>query len=469
MVRFTLAREFCRQVPRIPSWYYRIPHQRFVSTQLHRVVSLGQLPSPTFLPRGGKDDEERIRVLLTKVDEARTPRDKATYQKRVDSRERLDPDGKLRCSKCGVFKTSDCFFASSSGKYGCQAYCKPCCGEWAHNNIGSTLRSTMMQILKSAKGNSFRRSLIPQRFEAGRFEVELDDLLSLWQKQVGRCAYSDLVLSIQRYTPWKLSLERLDNNLGYIPENIVFCCGEFNTSDHSMRAKFRVVRGSSKWSRNKVQMLPYSILQSVPVDDLELEQMGSVTNIEKNKQHRSIKKTNSVHGNLLCTSCGHFKPADDFYFSHTRLSGRQNHCKLCQIRWVQVYENSPVGFFRRILHTAKLSAERRRRIGREVAGEFDLKFDDVSQMYKKQCGLCFYSGVKMNLQPHSDWKCSIERIDNAKGYIPCNVALICSEFQTSVHLSRPNIHVIGTPQWSKKKVTELIEWLESTRSVVCDS
>eukprot|EP00397_Hematodinium_sp_SG-2012_P042571 GEMP01047121.1.p1 GENE.GEMP01047121.1~~GEMP01047121.1.p1 ORF type:complete len:335 (+),score=15.42 GEMP01047121.1:42-1046(+) len=290
MVCFTLARELCRQVPRTPSWYYRIPRQRFSSVQMHHAISQNQLPPPTFLPRGGKDDEERIRVLLTKVDEARTPRDKATYQKRVNSRERLDPDGRLRCSKCGVFKTPDSFFAKSSGKYGCQTYCKSCCGEWAHNNDGSTLRSTMLQILKSAKGSSIRRSLIPQRFEAGRFEVDLDDLLSLWQKQVGRCAYSDLVLNIQRYTPWRLSLERLDNNLGYIPENIVFSCAEFNTSDHSMRAKYGVVHGSSKWSRNKVQMLPYSIRQSVLADDSELEQMISVASIEKDKLRASNKK-----------------------------------------------------------------------------------------------------------------------------------------------------------------------------------
>ncbi len=49
----------------------------------------------------------------------------------------------------------------------------------------------------------------------------------------------------------------------------------------------------------------------------------------------------------------------------------------------------------------------------------------------------------MNFEPHSDWKCSPERINNALGYTDDNVRFICLEFQCShVQASRELVDLL---------------------------
>eukprot|EP00397_Hematodinium_sp_SG-2012_P044403 GEMP01049589.1.p1 GENE.GEMP01049589.1~~GEMP01049589.1.p1 ORF type:complete len:494 (+),score=35.27 GEMP01049589.1:55-1536(+) len=429
-------------------------------------LSYRELPLPTFLQRGTEEDKERFALLMERVEEARTPRDRSAYQKRTKRGERIDLEGKLRCAKCGVFQEVEFFSLDSSSAYGRNSYCKVCAADWTRIDNGSTLRRIMNHILCNAKTSALARSRKPFREAAGEFDLSVDDLLELWEKQQGRCAYSEVVLNSRRYTPWRLSLERCNNTLGYTRENIVFVCGEFNTMDQSVRASGNV-QGSSKWFRCKVQSLPERIQYSTPLDNFELNKMLSTTCETKDRNH-SLAREVAANGGLRCSSCSKFKSPDDFYASQTSSVGKRSQCKVCEKGRQAKYRRMALGFFRVLLNSAKLTAKHRANKGRHAAGEFRLEFDDLIKMYQQQRGLCFYSGVKMNLQPYTDWKCSIERIDNTKGYIPNNVALICSEFQTSDYASRANIPVEGSPQWSKDKVVMLMEWLRLTKSVVSE-
>ena len=58
---------------------------------------------------------------------------------------------------------------------------------------------------------------------------------------------------LQRNSHWRISLERLDNNLGYDMENCVLIAAEFNTSDQSRNKAKGKVSGTAQWSRAKVQ------------------------------------------------------------------------------------------------------------------------------------------------------------------------------------------------------------------------
>eukprot|EP00397_Hematodinium_sp_SG-2012_P037099 GEMP01040148.1.p1 GENE.GEMP01040148.1~~GEMP01040148.1.p1 ORF type:complete len:492 (+),score=23.24 GEMP01040148.1:67-1542(+) len=423
------------------------------SSPLHQ-----QIPVSTFLPQGTDEDKDRVALLKAHVEEARTPRDRSTYQKRMKSKERMDLDGNLCCIKCGVFKAVESFAVKASSACGRHSYCKVCATDWTRKDNGFTLRRIMTEILCGARRSALKRSQQPSREAAGEFDLNVDDLLDRWQKQEGRCSYSEVVTNIERYTPWHFSLERCDNTLGYTRENTVFVCSEFNTMDHSVRVNGNVP-GSSKWSRCKVQSLPELVRHSVSVDGFELNKVLSMTSVAKNR-NQSLAREVAANGDLQCTSCKKFKSPDDFYTTQSSSVGRESHCKMCMRTRLVEYECTASGFFRRLLHSARTAAKVRARKGRDAAGEFSLQFEDVIQMYKQQRGLCFYSGIKMNLQPHSDWKGSIERIKNDKGYILSNVVLICSEFQTSDSSFRANIPVKGTAQWSKEKVRKLIQWLE---------
>eukprot|EP00397_Hematodinium_sp_SG-2012_P038811 GEMP01042281.1.p1 GENE.GEMP01042281.1~~GEMP01042281.1.p1 ORF type:complete len:479 (+),score=9.62 GEMP01042281.1:141-1577(+) len=423
-----------------------------------------QLPLPTFLPHGSKRDLERISILEMKVEDARKPRDRSLYQKPAKREERMDSEGNLRCTKCGVFRTISSFYMNPRNKCGHSCYCKLCHGKMKLYYYAHTLRGIMTTFLGNAKSNSARRSTIPGRENAGRFEIDVPFLLNLWLKQKGRCAYSDIVMNIEPWTPWKLSLERQDNALGYVPGNVVFACAEFNTVDHTVNAK-GAVHGSSKWSREKVRSVPETVRSSLPLSDSEFVQKTECLDATATRNKYS-KRQVLDNGNILCPSCNRFLSPDNFHFHRRNTFGRQHICKPCSSSYLSEYRNTLIGFLRSRLHSVKQSAKVRSDKGRGEAGDFNMTLADVLMLYKKQRGLCYYASVKMTLKPRSDWMCSIERLDNSKGYVHGNVALICCEFQTSDYSCRATAPVFGSPQWSKHKVAMVIQWLKSKNAAL---
>lgn len=89
--------------------------------------------------------------------------------------------------------------------------------------------------------------------------------------------------------------------------------------------------------------------------------------------------------------------------------------------------------------------------------EFSLTFLQVLNMLKQQHGRCYYSGVPLEYkQLHTDWRLSIERLDNSIGYTKENCVLIAIEFNTADQSRNKAIcKVFGTPQWSREKVEHI--------------
>eukprot|EP00397_Hematodinium_sp_SG-2012_P028037 GEMP01029494.1.p1 GENE.GEMP01029494.1~~GEMP01029494.1.p1 ORF type:complete len:475 (+),score=30.44 GEMP01029494.1:116-1540(+) len=449
-------------------WRYNLPLP--VPFNGVRLIAFGRplhenakvLPHPTFLPQGSKRDLERIAILEMKVDDARKPRDRSLYQKPAKSGERMDAEGNLRCTKCFVYKTIRSFHVDSKNKYGHASDCKLCHSKMKLHYYSHTLRGIMTAFLSNAKSRAAKRSAIAGREDAGRFEIDVSFLLNLWLKQKGRCAYSDIVMNVEPWTPWKLSLERCDNTLGYVAGNVVFVCAEFNTQDNTVKAKY-AVHGSSKWSREKVHSMPETVRLSLPLSDSELNEITESSDAVTRK-HNYTKRQVSGNGDISCSSCNMFWPLDYFYL-HARSSfGRQQFCKPCYLASISEYRNTFIGFLRSRLNSAKRRAKVRSDKGRGEAGDFDVTIDDVLMLYKTQRGLCFYAGVKMSMRQQSTWMGSIERLDNTKGYVRGNVALICCEFQTSDRSSMAKVPVLGSAQWSKEKVSLMVQWLKSQKA-----
>lgn len=108
------------------------------------------------------------------------------------------------------------------------------------------------------------------------------------------------------------------------------------------------------------------------------------------------------------------------------------------------------GYCLALLNHAKVNARHRLDKGRIAAGAFDLELPQVLDMLRNQEGRCAYSGIVMVLLPFTHWQCSLERIDQNKGYTRDNVVLIALEFQTFAQwtwhkvLSLPKLHQLGT-------------------------
>ena len=86
------------------------------------------------------------------------------------------------------------------------------------------------------------------------FSLTLSQVLDMLEHQCGRCFYSGVPLEYKRiHAPWRLSIERLNNSIGYTVENCVLIAIEFNTSDQSRNNAVTEVFGTAQWSREKVE------------------------------------------------------------------------------------------------------------------------------------------------------------------------------------------------------------------------
>eukprot|EP01083_Nonionella_stella_P189036 698181_1 len=88
------------------------------------------------------------------------------------------------------------------------------------------------------------------------------------------------------------------------------------------------------------------------------------------------------------------------------------------------------GFLKRILRDAKKSANEKSAMGMHERNQFNLTMQDICDMLQKQQFRCYYSRIPMAFRPNSDWKCSIERLNNRLGYTKDNCVLICWEFSS---------------------------------------
>lgn len=76
--------------------------------------------------------------------------------------------------------------------------------------------------------------------------ISIEDIKDLWEKQNGKCYWLGIDMSLEdleiKDSPFAVSVERLDNNLGYINGNIVLASrfanrgrGAYNGSDFGER------------------------------------------------------------------------------------------------------------------------------------------------------------------------------------------------------------------------------------------
>lgn len=123
----------------------------------------------------------------------------------------------LKCSTCEKDLPLDCFYNSkaNSGRHGKQSECKECNNYASKNNPRYFIR----HLLDSCKSSAKRR-LNKGRTEAGIFLLTSEDILDLLKIQKGKCAVSGTMMDFEKHSPDKMSIDRKDNNLGYIVENI---------------------------------------------------------------------------------------------------------------------------------------------------------------------------------------------------------------------------------------------------------
>lgn len=272
-------------------------------------------------------------------------------------------------------------------------------------------------------------------------ELEIDFLFDLILQQEGRCAYSGVHLELLvKFSDWRTSLERKDNQLGYLPHNVALIAQEFNSMEAtSKKASFD---GSAQWSKQKVEQLRVERDMNVDLENLrrQIDLATWSVNVCGNRGEFCIEDVVAAEpGYLKCSMCGVWKPLWQFSSSRRNTRSFSCFCEKCrgECTWTKNMKTLR-GFILKMVHNAR----NRHRLGR-WQGDFELELDDVLGMLWAQQGRCFYSGVPLRYgQSNVDWLMSLERLDNAETYTRKNTCLVALEFNTANQWSRRKVQLV---------------------------
>lgn len=325
-----------------------------------------------------------------------------------------------KCSTCNEYKleTKEYFASNKAGKDGLNSTCKSCKSTYS-KNYSNTFDGFFKKLSDGCKGHArarLNKTDNLNRVQRGICTINEEFLKNLYKSQKGLCYYSNIPMNTQSYIEWKCSVERINNNKGYISDNIVLCCYEFNIA--------------KQWTKEKFQQIIGLIKKEIPKNELE-KTKNDILKISSNKgiPHKvnQLKFINNKEY-TKCNVCNKFKLRNKFGKS---LSVG---CTECSKNRKKIYYNSPRGFFTLLLSSTKKSSidrSKRKNRNKNVNNDFKITLNNIVDIYVKQNGRCFYSGIPLVLLMNNDWKASIERKDVMKGYTVDNVCLVCQEFNGS--------------------------------------
>jgi len=388
-------------------------------------------------------------TLAMLIQEARGP-DRRGRPKGVSAQRRSpNSDGAWPCHSCKELKPKSEFCRSVGMASGIQSYCRDCSSQ-ERKKVYRTLRGNAQCLAASARLRAKLKGL--------ECSVSHEDILDMLWHQQARCHYSGVELEyLQPNSHWRASLERVCNHSGYTTSNCVLIAAEFNTGDCSRHRGAREIHGTSQWSRAKVLEVPslQRCSTSLVGFDADLAEARRSTALRRKR----ISRVQSADGSWPCTLCGAFKCADDFYSKKTGKAGIESRCRDCSRSLIYAYARTLRGNVSILLQSARHRAARR---GHSV----DLTADFLLDTLWKQEGRCFYSRVPLEYKtPHSDWRMSLERLDNDLGYTIDNSVLVAAEFNTPDNSRNTAVTpVSGTAQWSQAKVAHV--WGETRPHVL---
>lgn len=131
---------------------------------------------------------------------------------------------KKKCSGCKEMKTIDLFSSNKSRYDGKSHYCKECSSKIKSKNKNLSIKSYMVDILRSSKRTAKIRGIT-------EYSITIQDLLLLYDKQNGLCAITSVPMtniSGQGKILTNCSIDRIDSSKGYTLDNVQLTCLSIN-------------------------------------------------------------------------------------------------------------------------------------------------------------------------------------------------------------------------------------------------
>lgn len=362
----------------------------------------------------------------------------------------IDTDLERQCKVCRVTYTLKNFERHHGCQYDKRFTCCHCRRKY-HNTFDGFMRKLFGDSIHSSKRRTGKGRTL-----AGEHTIKTEDLKAIWNRQNGKCFYSGISMSTKKNSDWMCSIERVDSQKGYVHDNVVLVCYEFN--------------GMIQWSTSKVVSVkerllspPCSIFDTVVKDLLsdghpnhkceiifvhgnnKGKRCCDVHEQCNNVRHRKIRQNEGIK----CSLCNVIKPRDQYRKKIS--SGCTDCCSRFSDKY-QKYTCTPKGRLYRTLYHAREHTLMRNSKNRQKT-ECTLTHDDLVELLVSQRGKCFYSGIEMTygMAKTDDWVISLERINPIRGYSKDNICFICAEFNGMDHTAKSKYFNGGSGAWSKSK------------------
>jgi hypothetical protein len=255
-----------------------------------------------------------------------------------------------------------------------------------------TVDGLLHDMLSGAKSHAKERE-----GEASIFDMTFEDLKDILEQQEGLCYYSKIKMTT--HGQFKMSIERLDNDLGYVKSNVVLCCLEFN--------------GQIKWTRDKVFQMLDILDQNIEENIVNFNRKGTIeykdTPYDKNDYYQSAR---------------------------------------CKLKTLCVSSK----------HRVKKLNERGRNLEHDVDFDFLVNLFKEQKGLCAYSGL----PLKFGNSKETDWVVSLERKDVNIGYIKENVCLICVEFNSTDNDAIKKHKTETSTGWSKEKFEVFVQTIRAS-------
>ena len=156
------------------------------------------------------------------------------------------------------------------------------------------------------------------------------------------------------------------------------------------------------------------------------------TKIKMNKEISRIQKykedfqENNYTQKFKCSNCNRKKPRYLFPNNSKYKCGKEKRCKLCgNLEHQKRRKKHDINqHMKTIMSVIKTSARKRGDRGRSECSIIEIKNSDIIELYKKQNGMCIYTGQKIIWEYNHPYKVSVDRINSDKGYTKDNIQLV---------------------------------------------
>lgn len=323
-----------------------------------------------------------------------------------------------------------------------------------NDNDGNALNDHIGHLLSSARrGDKNDKYLSEKRKNFQKCDLNYEKIyfkfntpLSYFNKQINLCLISKIPLSYTKYTNWRMSIERLNEDKGYLFDNTSLICLEFQSAHRQWTV--------SKWNKFCQE---YNPNRKVDIDKLKNEiEIAKKKPSQKKKKVTSKNKlyVNEDKNEMKCNYCKKIKNMKEDF---TKSSPYR--CKSC----VSEYNTKDKTLRERIIwiiNGAKSRGEK------NIRKKCTLTMDELFEIYLEQKGLCYYSFIK--LQKNGDYQMSLERKNQNLGYTKDNCCLICLEFNVGEWdiFNKSNNATEKTSGWNKEKIKYAVSCTKNYYAIV---